>query len=110
MEGKYISKLSDEDLLDLHKFAIDSSAHRIHSRKNTRSGHYVCFIEEKCFETNYRYIDFEPPASYDAMGDTNRERIKFFKWMTNHFGKEYLKDYLVHKGFNRDCIDVALDK
>ena len=118
MESKYITKLSKEELLELHRYAVCADTKDIIREDGNSDGdsQEVTALEnwpeedgmEDYIETEYSYTDFEPPHCYDACGGSPEERERFYSWMLARFGKDYIKDYLENKGFHRDCINSVL--
>lgn len=116
MKSKYIHRLTDEELLELHRYTVCDDTNDVISDDRCSYYQEISFMENwpeedgsaSYVETNYRYTDFEPPYCYDTSADPS-EKSKFYLWMVARFGKDYIKDYLVYHGFRRDCIESALE-
>lgn len=112
MSIKYLSQLSDEEILNMHKklFCDDIEDELLKVESENHYGEKIyslVFYENwpdedddgneipQYIETLYEYSDFEKPISCDTSEDNSRNTKKLFhKFMINRFGKEYIVDLL----------------
>ena len=120
LKPKYLGRLTKEQWLALHRACFTESAKKIASVEfwDNGKGADVTFLEKwdddteeaLLLNTDYRYMDFDPPIADDVWDGVDRfERGKrFFKFMFEAFGEEYIIDYIQYRtGVNVSiCKDV----
>ena len=103
MSTKWLSKLSDEELIKLHGYILgEGIAESIKEKNNYTDYLSVTFMEngwEGCkdpIETDYDFEDFNGIEICDWAGEKSKEYYSslFREWMLNRFGVEYLDELL----------------
>lgn len=104
MSINFILQLTDEELLELHKvcFCDDLEPHVDKCINYDDQMVDLTFYENWPEEngdaayvpTEYSYDDFGIPRDLETWGENERLAQKFYWWMANRFGKEYLVELL----------------
>lgn len=109
LKPKYLSWLTKKQWLALHGICFTESVKKLVSVEfwDNGKGADVTFLEKwgdgseeaLLLDTNYRYMEFDPPLAEDTWdGVDSFERGKrFFKFMLETFGKEYVVDYMQYR-------------
>lgn len=101
---RWINKLSNEELLELHRYAVCPDTNSIDDLYIDEEDGCIDidFNENWPYEdgtpsyvpTNYRYYDFDY-ENYDTGGEPTNGAYR--TWMVKRFGKEYINDMLHRK-------------
>lgn len=101
---KWINKLSEQELLELHKAVVCKDTKDINGILEVSTGSYldIDFMENWYYNdgtseyipTNYHYYDFGYD-NCDISGDPDDGA--YCTWLARHFGKEYVNDLLWYK-------------
>lgn len=103
MSTKWLSKLSDEELIKLHGYILgDGIAESIKDKNDYTDYLSVTFMEngwDGCkdpIETDYDFDDFNGIELCDWAGGESKKYYSslFREWMMNRFGVEYLDELL----------------
>ena len=103
MSTKWLSKLSDEELIKLHGYILGEGIAESIKEKNDYTDYLsVTFMEngwdgrKDSIETDYDFDDFNGIEVCDWAGGNSKEYYSslFREWMLNRFGVEYLDELL----------------
>lgn len=104
MRQKYVSRLTDKQLLDLHKLCQIQDITDEVECSSDEDGCSVVFYEGSkevdgtthYLYTSYDYFDFERPNCHDA-GNAPCDMEMYYGFMIGVFGEAYLLDLIKHK-------------
>ena len=102
---KWFKKLTKKEILEMHAYVINGKIDK-KCQINKKDGICIFFEggwgdgwDDKKYTylpTSYEYEDFSVKPR-DTYGGEEDMQERYFKWMTEHFGKEYLLDFLYYK-------------
>lgn len=106
LKPKYLSRLTRKQWLALHRACFTESVREVADVEFWDNGADVVFLEiwnktdkTLLLDTAYRYMEFDPPIADNVWdGEDSFERGKrFFKFMLETFGREYVVDYMQYR-------------
>lgn len=98
---KYLSQLTEADWLAMHKEVFGITAKECDYEYDDDDGFYVTFLEKegrRDVEERYHYYEYVRPQALDSYFH-NMDEItrRYFRYMAQRFGQEYINDFFKWK-------------
>ena len=112
-------QLKKQEILAMHAYVIDGKIDK-KCQINKKDGMCIFYEggwgdgwqddEYQYIATSYEYDNFSVKP-WDTYGEEDTMNERYFRWMSNRFGKEYLVDYLSWKtGIETEFFKKCLEK